>query len=537
VLFGARLPALLDELNEVLGRVMVSGVALSSRHEEQSKIEGQPLPKGWAWAKLGNLLSHLTSGSRDWAEYYDRGSKVFIMAQNVRPGRYNHSYTKYVDPPEHLKDVERSRVQLGDLLITIVGANTGDVCRIDFDAKDYFVCQSVALMRPILPQLSAYLEMYLIAPDGGRYQMNKVIYGAGRPHLSFDQIESIAIPLPPLDEQCRIVPRVDALFAEIDEGMAALTAARKGLDTFRRGLLKAAVTGELTKDWRAENPVIETGHQLITRIVKHRAERAPGKGRGRQNADGYPPDTSALPSLPESWVWVALGDLILEIQAGLNVSAKGRPPQEGETGIVKVSAVTWGEFDEKASKTLLPTTKIDERDIIQSGDFLFSRANTLELVGAPVIVKKITKRLVLSDKILRFRFADSLDAWIEIFLKSAYGRKQIEALATGAQLSMRNISQENIRKIAIPVPPPTEAAEILCRVSNGLAAAADTLAMLDAEAADAARLKQSILKAAFEGRLVPQDPNDESATALLSRLVANPPAARAGRGRARKSVA
>ncbi|MCA0401982.1 MAG: restriction endonuclease subunit S [Proteobacteria bacterium] len=134
------------------------------------------LPEGWAWGTLGELLSHLTSGSRDWAEYYDRGSKVFVMAQNVRPGRYNHDYKKHVDPPGHLKDVERSRIRRDDLLITIVGANTGDVCRVNFEARDYFVCQSVALMRPVIAEISEYLEMFLIAPDGGRREMEKVIY-------------------------------------------------------------------------------------------------------------------------------------------------------------------------------------------------------------------------------------------------------------------------------------------------------------------------------------------------------------------------
>jgi type I restriction enzyme S subunit len=90
-----------------------------------------------------------------------------------------------------------------------------------------------------------------------------------------------------------------------------------------------------------------------------------------------------------------------------------------------------------------------------------------------------------------------------------------------------------VAEMAIPPPPLNEIVEILRRVSDARSAAADTLSMLDAEAADAARLKQSILKAAFEGRLVPQDPADEPASALLARMAADPVAPRAGRGRAR----
>jgi type I restriction enzyme S subunit len=102
--------------------------------------------------------------------------------------------------------------------------------------------------------------------------------------------------------------------------------------------------------------------------------------------------------------------------------------------------------------------------------------------------------------------------------------------------NLASISLSKISMLPVPIPPPLEAAEILRRVSEALAASADTLAMLDAEAADAARLKQSILKAAFEGRLVPQDPTDEPASAILTRLKANSSTATpARRGRRAKS--
>jgi type I restriction enzyme S subunit len=92
--------------------------------------------------------------------------------------------------------------------------------------------------------------------------------------------------------------------------------------------------------------------------------------------------------LPPGWARATLGDLIEGIEAGKNVAAIGRPPGENETGIVKVSAVTWGEFDEEESKALPPDIEIDPRHLIRPGDFLISRANTIELVGAPVIVKQ-----------------------------------------------------------------------------------------------------------------------------------------------------
>lgn len=238
------------------------------------------LPQRWAWATLRDLLARLTSGSRDWAEYYDKGNKVFIMAQNVRPGRYNHSYVKHVDPPEHLKDVERSRVQRDDLLVTIVGANTGDVCRIDFDVSDYFVCQSVALMRPIARELAPFLEMYLIAPDGGRKQIDKAIYGAGRPHLSFDQIEAFMIPIPPPAESAEILRRVSDALSGAADTVAMLNEEAADTVRLKQSVLKSAFEGRLVP----QDPADEPASALLARLKASMGITAPrGRGKNRKS--------------------------------------------------------------------------------------------------------------------------------------------------------------------------------------------------------------------------------------------------------------
>jgi len=269
--------------HDLLARIACQRTAIARGRRASSSAPDTSLlptlPEGWAWAMFGDLLGHLTSGSRDWAEYYDRGSKVFVMAQNVRPGRYNHSYVKYVDPPHHLKDVERSRIQRDDLLVTIVGANTGDVCRIDFDAKEHFVCQSVALMRPVLPEIAAYLEMYLIAPDGGRGQMDKVIYGAGRPHLSFDQIENFAIPVPPPAEIVEILRRVsDAATARAD-ALTLLDAEAADAARLKQSILKAAFEGQLV----LQDPADEAASAILTRLAAKPPAAPAKRGRSRKS--------------------------------------------------------------------------------------------------------------------------------------------------------------------------------------------------------------------------------------------------------------
>ncbi|MCP5553984.1 MAG: restriction endonuclease subunit S [Akkermansiaceae bacterium] len=126
-------------------------------------------PSNWQIASMDALTCHITSGSRDWTKYYtDDGYAVFVMAQNVRPLKFHSTPVVRVAPPDGDRDKARSKVAENDLLITIVGANTGDVCRVDKGFDDYYVCQSVALLRPVESATANYLELYMNSEEHGQ---------------------------------------------------------------------------------------------------------------------------------------------------------------------------------------------------------------------------------------------------------------------------------------------------------------------------------------------------------------------------------
>ncbi len=205
----------------------------------------------------------------------------------------------------------------------------------------------------------------------------------------------------------------------------------------------------------------------------------------------------------ERWPIVALGDLIETIDAGSSFRCRETPPEEDEVGVAKVSAVSWGRYDEEESKTCLDPSRINEDLLIRKGDFLISRANTVELVGACVIAEQVSKQVMLSDKTLRIQFMDpSLKPWVLHFLRSRAGRQQIEALCTGNQESMRNISQRSLRMIELPLAPPEERLEILSFIDQQLSRADAITTTFQALQAKLKKARASILKAAVEGRLV-----------------------------------
>lgn len=339
--------------------------------------------------------------------------------------------------------------------------------------------------------------------------------------ISGSRFAQLPIPVPPLPEQRRIVERIETLFARLDKGEEAVRQVHALLKRYRQSVLKAAVTGELTADWREANrDRLEHGRDLLARILKTRRKTWEGRGRYKEPVA---PDTSGLPELPEGWVWASLGQLLSKIEAGKNVRCDERPPSRNEVGIVKISAVTWGVFDEAESKTIISPSHINPRLRIHRGDLLISRANTLELVGASVVVGAVTGNLQLSDKVLRLKLLEPLEHWVNAVLRSALGRRQIEAFATGAQMSMRNISQRNIERICIPLPPKLEIEAALAELQIAHANTSHAEATSLSELTRSAALRQSILKQAFSGRLVPQDPSDPPASALLARIRAAGP--------------
>jgi type I restriction enzyme S subunit len=235
-------------------------------------------PDSWDVASIDKLTIAITSGSRDWTKYYcDDGPGTFVMAQNVRPMKFDRTYRLAVDPPQENQDRTRSEVKEDDILVTIVGANTGDVCRVPLKLLEHYVCQSVALMRPVVPETSPFIEIFLNSVGHGQQQYRKWIYGEGRPHLSFDQLRMTAIAVPPLAEQQEIVRRVEELCALADQIEARYAKAKQYVDSLKQSILAKAFLGELVP----QDPNDEPATALLERIRQARTSQKPNRSGRR----------------------------------------------------------------------------------------------------------------------------------------------------------------------------------------------------------------------------------------------------------------
>ena len=326
--------------------------------------------------------------------------------------------------------------------------------------------------------ISKYLFYFLRLEFLSGHFMGESTQTTNIANINTTKLGEYALPLPPLAEQQRIVDRIESLFAKLDEAKQKVQEALDSFETRKAAILHKAFTGELTAQWRKEH----------------------GVGM-------------------ESWDRLQWGNFIVSIEAGKNWNAEGRPPRDDEFGVVKVSAVTWGEFNEAESKTCMVEEQWNENVQIHEGDFLFSRANTLQLVGNCVIVKFISRRLMLSDKILRLKFDKCvIPEYVLHFTRSDLYRNQIEQLASGNQDGMRNVSQKNMKLVEFPIPKLEEQKEIVRILDNLLAKEQQAKEAAEGVLEQIDLIKKAILARAFRGELGTNDPSEESAVELLKAL-------------------
>jgi type I restriction enzyme S subunit len=371
-------------------------------------------------------------------------------------------------------------------------------------------------------------------------------------HFTGESLRKLQLRIAPSNEQERIVAKIDELFSELDAGVASLKRARALLKKYRQAVLTAAVTGELTRDWRERHKgeIRESGAELLQRILKARraaweaAElkklRAKGK---RPNDDRWkqkykeppPPDTTGLSALPEGWVWATVDQLCVKVANGLSKKPKSGPPGPP---ILRISAVRPMSVDVNDIRYYPIDTGEDLDDyIVDRGDLLFTRYNgSFELVGVCGAMTA-EKAILHPDKLIRAKLAsqEMTDAeLLAAFLSTGTSRAFIEEhIKTTA--GQHGIAGSDIKTAPIPVPPVSEQQAIISLIAEAWTSSDQTDLSIETELLRAGRIRQSILKAAFTGRLVPQDPNDEPASVLLERIRAERAAKpKSARGRRRK---
>lgn len=331
------------------------------------------------------------------------------------------------------------------------------------------------------------------------------VNGTTRLKLTQGAMEGIPVPVPPHAIQLALAERIDNLFVELDDGEAALARARADLGTWRKALLKAAVTGELTADWRAAHPPTETGADLLARILDERRARWQAEPRNKGKRYSAPPqaDSAGLPDLPPEWAWATLSQLSMD--GPTNGYSPARSTDGKGTLALKLTATTSGNLrlDDKSVKTIGETIPAGSPLFLRSGDLLFQRGNTREYVGMAAVYDGPSDTYIYPDLMIRIRTQSRhLTDWVWRWSISPHGRRYLMDAAQGGAGTMPKISGETLKAMPVPLPPIAEQVEVLRQIDAALST--ESLSSVnDLSAANLPlTLRQSILAAAFRGDLV-----------------------------------
>lgn len=388
------------------------------------------------------------------------------------------------------------------------------------------------VLRP-KPGIDARYLYYYVSSRRFRGEAEHQMTGAvGQKRVPTQYLRECTILLAPLNEQTRIIAEIEKQFSRLDEAVANLKRVKANLKRYKAAVLKAAVEGKLTEEWRRGTACrahdvygnskqgtaccapTETGAELLQRILAER-RKAEGKGKYKKPVG---PDTSGLPELPAGWVWASVDQLAEKITDGEHLS-----PNTIDAGVPLLSAKDVREFgvlfEDASFVSAEDAGRFRARCNPEVGDILIvSRGAT---IGRSCIVN-VDRLFCLMGSVILVKAQKQISSqFLLANLKSTSSFKRLQGVS--GSTAQQAIYIRDIRSLPVPLPPLTEQHQIVAEVERRLSIVAETETQVDANLRRADRLRQSILKQAFSGQLVPQNPNDEPAGVLLERIRAMHP--------------
>ena len=331
------------------------------------------------------------------------------------------------------------------------------------------------------------------------------------------QLRELPVLLPPLAEQHRIVAEIETQFTRLDASVAALRRAQANLKRYRASVLKAACEGRLVPTEAelagSEGRDYEPAGVLLERILAERRARweSQEKRRGKYKEPSAP-DASVLPELPEGWVWSAIGQCF-EVYVGATPRRSREDYWNGEVPWVSSGEVSFNRITSTRESITIEGLKNTSTDLHPAGTVLLGMIGEGRTRGQVSILDKPACNSQNSAAI-RVSEAGTAPEFVFYFLWSQYQ----ETRQIGSGNNQPALNKSRVQEIIFPLPPLAEQTRIVAEVERRLSVIQQTEATVETSLARAERLRQSILKQAFSGKLVPQDPDDEPASALLERI-------------------
>jgi type I restriction enzyme S subunit len=514
------------------------------------------LPSGWMQITLGEVIEPTVEqgGPHDKEEFF----YVDISSIDNRE--------KKIIGPKILPTVQapsraKQRLESNDVLVSMTRPNLNAVALVPDSLTGAIGSTGFHVLRANL--INPVWLFYLVQTHGFIDAMTKVVQGALYPAVRPKDVNGYKIPLAPLAEQQRIIAEIEKHFTRLDAAVGALKRIRANLKRYRVSVLKAACEGRLVPTEaelaKEEGRDYEPADRLLYRILKERRAKWEADQLVKMKAQGKtlkddkwkakyvepaPPDTSSntSPDLSKGWAWSGFEQLVGSEPNAMKAGPFGSALKKsfyveagykiyGQEQVIKGNPYYGDYYISKEHYASLSTCAV------MPGDLLISLVGTTGKILIlpediePGIINPRLLKLTLNNQVINARFA-------KILLESPQAKAFFKIAAHGGTMEILNLSI--LKSLPVPLPPFAEQQRIVAEVERHISIIEELETVVEANLTRAERLRQSILKRAFEGKLVPQDTADEPASRLLERIK-NERAARAtnpkGQTARRKSAA
>ena len=437
----------------------------------------------------------------------------------------------------HAPSRDRQVVRAGDTLFSTVRPYLRNIAMVPSYCDQEIASTAFSVLRPVEGVCPGFLFYKALSSDFVN-QVSGMQYGVSYPAVNDEQVRDQSLWLPPTAEQYRIVTKIDELCSELDAGIESLKNAHAQLEMYRQAVLQHTFEGKLTAQWREENKDrLNTRRQLLAILKQKRVERheqqlrdwqtavAAWNDQGRRGEKPRKPKKlptvmglarevlSTLPSVADAWTWQKIAWMTCGVEYG--TAAKSAP--SGEVPVLRMGNIRRGQFD---WSDLVYTSDYDEAEKyrLHDGDVLFHRTNSPELVGKTAIYRGSCPA-IFAGYLIRINHISSVvdGQFLNFYLNSHVARRYGNTVKTDG-VNQSNINGAKLLDYPFPYCSIEEQRETVSNLDSTFSHVDELENEIARQLELAAVLRQAILKRAFSGQLVPQDPNDEPASVLLDRI-------------------
>lgn len=442
------------------------------------------------------------------------GHKVYEQKNAIQDDAHIGEY--FINDKKY-DELEKFKVEPGDFIISCSGT-IGRITRIPANAKPGIINQALLKIKINDEIISPQYFLYFFRSDIFQKKVLTETRGVAIKNIaSVKDIKKLPVPLPPIEQQKRIVAKIEELFSHIDAGIEALKKAKQRLKQYRQSVLNAAVTGELTKEWREANKdKLEPASQLLERILKERRQKWEEQQLEQFKAKGKMPkddkwkekykepvqveNAAELEALPGTWEWVCLDSLIVDgPQNGLYL-----PKTKYGSGvpIVRIDDFQDGYVRPYGNLQKVNANKSEiETYSLQTGNLVINRVNSPTHLGKCMVVKEGYNPCLFESNMMKSELSSNVSAdYVDYYIQSKFGRSRLIRNAKWA-VNQASINQQDVKNTEITLPPFEEQIDITRLVSEKFDGIDRLNNEIDIQLSKAEKNKQSVLASAFSGKV------------------------------------